>query len=46
LDRDGRIVESLHGPDGKYALMTNVIWRGDTAYIGSLEERSIGVFIR
>lgn len=46
LNTDGAIIESLHGPDGKYALMTNVVWRGDTAYIGSLIERSIGVFIR
>ncbi len=46
LNADGQVVESLHGPDGKYALMTNVVWRGDTAYIGSLMERSIGVYTR
>ena len=46
LNSDGQIVESLHGPDGKHALMTNVVWRGDTAYIGSLQERSIGVYTR
>lgn len=46
LNEDGQIVESLHGPDGKFALLTNVVWRGDTAYIGSLEELSVGVYTR
>lgn len=46
LNADGQIVESLHGPDGKYALMTNVIWKGNTAYISSLEEQSIAVYTR
>ena len=44
LDRDGRIVERLGASDGEdaYRGITNVAWRGDTLWVGSLVERSVG----
>lgn len=45
LDREGEAVASLHGPKGRYAAVTNFVWRGDTAYAGSLVEREVGVYV-
>ena len=46
LDTAGRIVESLEDPAGDYSTITNVLWRGDTAYLGSLTEWEIGKVVR
>ena len=46
LDRDGRAVESLHDPTGRFAGVSNTVWRGDTAYLGSILGREVGVFVR
>ena len=46
LDKQGRITQSLHGPKGRFAMITNAVWKGDTVYLGSLQENSIGVHRR
>ncbi len=44
LDAEGRVVETLQGE--RFAGVTNAVWRGDTVYLGSLEERSLGRWVR
>ena len=52
LDADGRPVESLRGganADGeerRFANVTNVVWRGDTAYLGTIFGRRVGMYVR
>lgn len=45
LDKRGRTVDFLAGSEARrepFAGITNAVWRGDTLYVGSLVERSVG----
>ncbi len=45
LDERGRIVDRLsvsRGHEKPFAGITNAVWRGDTLYVGSLVERTVG----
>lgn len=49
LGPDGEPRETLRiagDEDSPFAMVTNVVWRGDTAYVGSLTGRRVGRFIR
>jgi sugar lactone lactonase YvrE len=41
VDGDGRVLRTIHGPAGRYVMVTGVRQHGDTLWLGSLTERSI-----
>jgi sugar lactone lactonase YvrE len=42
VDGDGRILRTLHGPAGRYVMITGVRQHGGTLWLGSLTESGIG----
>lgn len=42
VDGEGRILRTLHGPAGRYAMITGVRQHGETLLLGSLTETGIG----
>ena len=41
VDGEGRLLRALHGPAGRYVMVTGVRQHGDTLWLGSLTERAI-----
>jgi sugar lactone lactonase YvrE len=41
LDAEGRVLRTLHGPAGRYAMVTGVRQQGGILWLGSLTERGI-----
>lgn len=41
VDGDGRVLRTIHGPAGKYVMVTGVRQHGATLWLGSLTERAI-----
>ena len=41
VDGDGTLLRALHGPAGRYVMVTGVRQHGDTLWLGSLTERGI-----
>ncbi|MGN9911552.1 SMP-30/gluconolactonase/LRE family protein [Phytohabitans sp. LJ34] len=41
VDGDGRVLRTIHGPAGRYVMVTGVRQHGDTLWLGSLTERAI-----
>jgi sugar lactone lactonase YvrE len=42
VDGDGHVLRTIHGPAGRYTMLTGVRQHGDTLWLGSLTERGIG----
>ena len=41
VDIDGNVLRTLHGPSGRYCMVTGVRQQGDVLWLGSLTERSV-----
>jgi sugar lactone lactonase YvrE len=41
VDGDGRVLRTIHGPSGRYVMVTGVRQHGATLWLGSLTERAI-----
>jgi sugar lactone lactonase YvrE len=41
VDGDGRVLRTIHGPAGRYVMVTGVRQHGDSLWLGSLTERAI-----
>jgi sugar lactone lactonase YvrE len=41
VDGDGQVLRTLHGPAGRYAMVTGVRQHGRTLWLGSLTERAV-----
>ncbi len=41
LDADGQVLRTLHGPAGRYTMITGVRADGDTLWLGSLTEHAV-----
>jgi sugar lactone lactonase YvrE len=42
VDGDGRVLRTLHGPAGRYLMITGVRQHGSTLWLGSLTEAAVG----
>lgn len=42
VDGEGRVLRTIHGPAGRYVMLTGVRQHGDTLWLGSLTEKGIG----
>ena len=42
VDGEGRVLRTVHGPAGRYVMVTGVRQHGDTLWLGSLTEPGIG----
>jgi hypothetical protein len=41
VDGDGRVLRTIHGPSGRYVMVTGVRQHGSTLWLGSLTEPAI-----
>ncbi|HKS98671.1 MAG TPA: SMP-30/gluconolactonase/LRE family protein [Rugosimonospora sp.] len=41
VDGEGRVLRTLHGPDGRYPMLTGVRQHGDSLWLGSLTARAV-----
>jgi hypothetical protein len=42
VDGEGRVLRTVHGPAGRYVMVTGVRQHGDVLWLGSLTEPGIG----